>query len=177
MDITTDIEWAVIRAQAGDREALEQVLVSARSVAAGVARRVAQDGADDVLQQVLWIVARKLRHLDEPAAFRAWVYRIAAREAERHATRERRRWWVRSVNDLDALEAAEPAAAPALVEAIPDLLAAISPRSRSVLVLHYLEEQPLEQIARILDVPVGTVKSRLAYGLRAMRRAYAEKTT
>jgi RNA polymerase sigma-70 factor, ECF subfamily len=177
VDNTTDIAWAVIRAQAGDREALEQVLVSGRSIAAGVVRRVALDEADDVLQHVLWVVARKLRYLDKPAAFRAWVYRIAAREAERHAARERRRWWTRSVDDLDSLEAAEPAPTPALVETIPDLLAAVTPRSRSVLVLHYLEEQPLDQVARILDLPLGTVKSRLAYGLRAMRRAYAEKTT
>lgn len=163
--------WAVLRAQAGDRDALERVLMAARSIAAGITRRIAADGADDVVQEVLWIVARKLKWLDEPRAFRAWVYRIAAREA----ARERRRWWSRPVEDLDALRAEEIPVTPALTEAIPDLLALVTPRSRAVLVLHYLEEQPLGQVADLLGVPLGTVKSRLAYGLRAIRRALAER--
>jgi RNA polymerase sigma-70 factor (ECF subfamily) len=165
----------VLRAQAGDRDALEQVLLAARSVAVGIARRIALEGADDVVQEVLWIVARKLKWLDEPRAFRAWVYRIAAREAAHYAARERRRWWGRPVEDLDALQAEEIPVTPTMTEAIPELLAMVTPRSRAVLVLHYLEEQPLEQIADLLGVPLGTVKSRLAYGLRTMRRALAER--
>ena len=176
MDATEDLGWAVIRAQAGDRDAMEQVLVAARSISVGVARRIALEGADDVVQEVLWIVARKLKWLEEPTAFRAWVYRIAGREAERYAARERRRWWARPSEDLERIEVEEPAPTSELVDAIPGLLATITPRSRAVIVLHYLEEQPLDQVARILDVPLGTVKSRLAYGLRALRRAISERS-
>lgn len=67
MDATEELGWAVIRAQAGDRDAMEHVLVAARYISAGVARRIALDGADDVVQEVLWIVARKLKWLEEPA--------------------------------------------------------------------------------------------------------------
>ena len=48
--------------------------------------------------------------------------------------------------------------------------ARVSPASRAVIVLHYLHEMPLAEIAEVMGVAVGTVKSRLAYGLDLMRR-------
>ena len=92
----------------------------------------------------------------------------------RHAGRERRRWWVRPLEDVERLRVEDAPVANALVDAIPGLLAQVSPRSRAVLVLHYLDEIPLERVAAMLGIPLGTVKSRLAYGLRAIRRALAE---
>ena len=46
----------------------------------------------------------------------------------------------------------------------------LSPASRAVLVLHFEEGLTLSEIAAILELPLGTVKSRLAYGLSALRR-------
>ncbi len=46
----------------------------------------------------------------------------------------------------------------------------ISPASRAVLVLHFQEEMTLLEVAAILEIPLGTVKSRLAYGLAAIRK-------
>jgi RNA polymerase sigma-70 factor (ECF subfamily) len=46
----------------------------------------------------------------------------------------------------------------------------ISPASRAVLVLHFQEEMSLEAVAAILEIPLGTAKSRLAYGLNALRK-------
>jgi RNA polymerase sigma-70 factor (ECF subfamily) len=46
----------------------------------------------------------------------------------------------------------------------------ISPASRAVMILHFQEEMPLSAIAAVLEVPLGTVKSRLAYGLTALRK-------
>ena len=53
-----------------------------------------------------------------------------------------------------------------------DLLAsgALSPHSRAVLILHFEEELSLSEAAAILDIPLGTAKSRLAYGLRVIRK-------
>jgi len=50
---------------------------------------------------------------------------------------------------------------------------ALSSASRAVLVLHYLEEMTLPEVAAILEVPLGTVKSRLAFGLTALRKHLA----
>ena len=53
---------------------------------------------------------------------------------------------------------------------IPRLVAGVSPASRAVIVLHYLHELTLEEVAEILGIGLGTVKSRLAYGLAHLRR-------
>jgi DNA-directed RNA polymerase specialized sigma24 family protein len=54
-------------------------------------------------------------------------------------------------------------------EALPGLLALLSPASRAVLILHYLQGMTLDEVADVLEVSPGTVKSRLAYGLAALR--------
>ena len=53
---------------------------------------------------------------------------------------------------------------------VAQLVEKLSPASRAVIVLHYLHEMPLAEIAEVMGVAVGTVKSRLAYGLDMMRR-------
>lgn len=172
---SAEFERTIGLAQAGDAEALQVVLSRAASVAAPVVRRIAGGEWEDVLQGVLWTVARKLSWLDEPAAFRAWVYRIASRAAVRHAARERRLWPVfAGPEDFEAVPAAAERLEAPLVDQIPRLLDRVTARSRAVIVLHYLEELPLEEVAAVLGVPLGTVKSRLAYGLRLMRQAAAE---
>ena len=57
-------------------------------------------------------------------------------------------------------------------ELLRQLLAAdtISPTSRAVLILHFEEELSLPEVAAILDIPVGTAKSRLGYGLSSIRK-------
>ena len=51
----------------------------------------------------------------------------------------------------------------------------VSPAARAVIVLHYFDEMPLAEIADVLGVALGTVKSRLAYGLESLRRALGEQ--
>ena len=161
-------------AQTGDREALDALL---RSVQLDLHRYIARivrerDLADDVLQDVLVQICRKLRWLREPAMFRSWSFRIAHRRALRTLQRRRRR--PRTLDD-DALKDAvarepdESAFAAELVDRLPELLRRLSPASSTVIVLHYLEQNTLSEIANILGVPLGTVKSRLAYGLERLR--------
>jgi RNA polymerase sigma-70 factor (ECF subfamily) len=52
---------------------------------------------------------------------------------------------------------------------------ALSPASKAVLVLHFQEGMTLPEVAAVLEIPLGTVKSRLAYGLDALRRDVARK--
>jgi RNA polymerase sigma-70 factor (ECF subfamily) len=49
-------------------------------------------------------------------------------------------------------------------------VAALPPASRAVVSLHYFADLPLDEVADVLGVPLGTVKSRLAYGLSRLRR-------
>jgi RNA polymerase sigma-70 factor (ECF subfamily) len=127
--------------------------------------------AEDVLQEVFIRIYRKLRWLREPQAFRAWSYQIATREAFRYLKRERS--WTDQVRDegvLNVMPVAEPVYSPDLVQQLPELVGELSPASRAVIVLYYLYELSLVETAAVLDIPVGTVKSRLAYGLESLRR-------
>ena len=171
MPMSAEDAHRVIRAQCGDREALEVVLRSIQaSLLRYVTRIVGATQADDVVQDVLVIVARKLSWLEEPRLFRAWAFRIASRVAFEYLRKARRE----PIYDTDdaVLEAIAAPDAPPSEEALTKLLQSgyISPASRAVLVLHFQEEMPLAEVAAVLDLPLGTVKSRLAYGLKALRQ-------
>ena len=58
---------------------------------------------------------------------------------------------------------------------LPELVGNLSPASRAVVVLFYLHEMSLVETAAVLDIPVGTVKSRLAYGLESLRRSFKKE--
>jgi RNA polymerase sigma-70 factor (ECF subfamily) len=79
-----EARW-VLRAQCGDRDALELLLTAVRpSLERYVRGLVGPSDAEDVLQEILLIVYRKLKLLEQPEVFRAWVFRIASRAAFRH---------------------------------------------------------------------------------------------
>jgi RNA polymerase sigma-70 factor, ECF subfamily len=165
-----EARW-VVGAQCGDRDALEQLLRSVQPALQRYVRRLIGDShADDVMQEVLIAIARNVTWLSEPRFFRAWAYRIASRAAFDQLRRERRRGPHESDDVvLDALPAPEPPPSQELLHALldSDLL---SPASRAVIVLHFQEELTLPEVAAVLDIPLGTVKSRLAYGLTVLRR-------
>ena len=172
MTAPPDEGWWVLRAQAGDIEALELLLTTVQAPLLRFVTRMVVNpaAAEDVLQDVMFTISCKIQWLDRPEAFRAWAYRIASRQALAHLRGEERdRHRIDPQADLDDLEAAGERAAD-VVERLPELLAHVSPSSRIVLALHYLEEQPLDAVAAILGIPLGTVKSRLAYGLKTLRQ-------
>jgi len=75
---------------------------------------------------------------------------------------------------LDNLVAPEPRPSDIEIQELLDS-SGVSPPCRAVLMLHFQEEMPLADVAAVLELPVGTVKSRLAYGLTALRRHFAVK--
>lgn len=165
--------WWVLQAQSGSREALDELFKSVQEPLFRYIVSVVTDRhlAEDILQEVFIRIYRKLRWLREPQAFRAWCYQIATREAFRYLKRER--LWTDQIRDdgvLNVMPVAEPVYSPELVQRLPELVGDLSPASRAVIVLFYLHEMSLVETAAVLDIPVGTVKSRLAYGLESLRR-------
>jgi RNA polymerase sigma-70 factor, ECF subfamily len=165
--------WWVLQAQSGSREALDELFKSIQEPLFRYIVTVVNDRhlAEDVLQEVFIRIYRKLRWLREPQAFRAWSYQIATREAFRYLKRER--LWTDQVRDegvLNVMPVADPVYSPELVQQLPELVGDLSPASRAVIVLYYLHEMSLAETAAVLGIPVGTVKSRLAYGLESLRR-------
>jgi RNA polymerase sigma-70 factor, ECF subfamily len=172
--------WWVLRAQSGDREALNELLKSIQEPIYRYISTLVRDRtpAEDILQEVFIRIYRKLGWLREPRVFRAWAYQIASRETFRYLKRERR--WAEQVRDETILKTipALPARAEftaelaELIRQLPQSIANLSPASRAVIVLYYLEEMSFDETAAVLEIPVGTVKSRLAYGLENLRRQF-----
>src|SRR5262245_42197202 len=92
--MTATESWLVLRAQAGDRHALDQLLRGVHGSLLGFVTRLMRDraAAEDVIQDTLLIIVQKLRWLEHPVAFRPWAYRIAARAAMKALRREQRRF-------------------------------------------------------------------------------------
>jgi RNA polymerase sigma-70 factor (ECF subfamily) len=155
---TPDPTLLVLLAQTGDRAALEQLLHQTYPPLRRYITRLAGEAfAEDILQESSIQIFRKLPFLREPAVFRPWTFRIASRIAFSHL-KHARRW-----EPLEAL--GEPPD-----EAFFALLDRVSPASRAVLLLHYQHDLSLEECAAILEIPVGTAKSRLNYGVSTLRK-------
>ncbi len=161
----------VARAIAGDREVLDDILAALqRPLYRYISRLVTnREMAEDALQEVLFRICKKIVWLRDPELLRAWAFRIASRECFRQLRSEKRRG--EELLDADTLESGASGSVPQEWE--PGLLAWVEdlpPASRAVIVLHYLEEMSLQEVAEVLEILPGTVKSRLAYGLARLRR-------
>jgi RNA polymerase sigma-70 factor (ECF subfamily) len=178
MTSSREVLW-LLQAQSGDRAALDRLLQTIQVHLYGylVSLVSDEDLALDLLQDVFVIVIQKLRWLREPSAFRAWVYRIASRQAFRALKRRRR---LADCHETDpvletiATEAPPETLGQEFIERIPALLEEVSPASRVVLSLHYLQEMTLQEVADVLEIPLGTTKARLAYGLQVLRKRLNE---
>ncbi|MGD9968275.1 MAG: RNA polymerase sigma factor [Hyphomonadaceae bacterium] len=160
----------VLRARAGDLEAFERLVRALEPVLRRYVGRIVGTRAltDDVLQEAFLRIWRGLGWLREPALFRAWTYRIATREAHRLLRRERKHEEPHAdACELEALAA--PFADPAARLDLESTMMRISPLARTVIAAHYFEGLTLEEVAAATETPVGTVKSRLASGLKQAR--------
>lgn len=172
--------WWVLRAQSGDGDALNALLETVQAPLYRYILSLVREEplAEDVLQEVFLRIYRKLRWLREPRVFRAWAYQIATRESFRHLKQERKladRFKDESAG-AEANLSPYDELAPELIERLHHLVAKLSPASRAVIVLYYLHEMSLDQTAAVLEIPLGTVKSRLAYGLESLRQRFRDES-
>ncbi|MDQ3818879.1 MAG: RNA polymerase sigma factor, partial [Acidobacteriota bacterium] len=151
-----ETRW-VLRAQSGDREALDELLKTVQEPLYRYIQRLVSDAAlaEDILQEVFIRIYRKLGWLEAPELFRPWAYRIASRESFKRLKRERR--WAEQVRDEAVLEAIpvesqEETYEPELVEHLPEHISRVSPAARAVLVLHYMDEMSLGEVAEVLGI-------------------------
>ncbi|NJM53019.1 MAG: RNA polymerase sigma factor [Blastocatellia bacterium] len=182
MNFSKREHFLVLLAQSGDKESLNELLRIIQTPLFHYVCRLTnnQNLAEDILQEVFFIIYRKLKWVENPQLFRAWMYRIASREAFRHLKKEKN--WLQQIRDEEVLETIQAEISdeiyePELIAKIPKMLEKVSPASRAVLILHYLEEMSLSQVAEVLDINLGTVKSRLNYGLEVLRKLYGRQTT
>ncbi|HEV3001854.1 MAG TPA: RNA polymerase sigma factor [Solirubrobacteraceae bacterium] len=172
-----DVGGLVLASRRGDRQATEALAARALRLAGGTAAAIlrSRDRAGDVAQDVAVEVLSSLDRLRAPAAFDAWVHRIAVRRALKAAARHRREGQAgSSLSLLD--EPREPVAAQAggalavaTRVALADALAELPARQRAALALRYVHDLSDEQIAAALGCRRGTVHALLSRGRAALR--------
>ena len=177
--------------QAADERAYEQLIERFQTPVYNLAWRLLSDPSDasDVVQEVFLKIFRNVDNFRGDSTLRTWVYRIAVNESH-----NRRRWLVRHRRGETGLEEtfedSETRERPLMDSGetpfeftmnreaqllLEEGLAAINPVFRAALVLREMEEMSYEEISEILQVSMGTVKSRILRGREALRRYLADR--
>ena len=127
-----------------------------------------RDDAEDAVSDAALRAWQHVSSLRDPDHFEAWFSRILVNVCRDRLHRRHRPAIVTS----EPSTVTDPYAPSVERTALRDALARLTPEHRAVISLHYLEDLTTEQIAARLDMPAGTVKSRLHYGLAELRAAY-----
>ena len=160
----------VVRCQAGDPSAFEELVgLYQPRLRYFLARMVGDDhAADDLLQEVWLDVYRGVGRLADSGAFHTWIYQIARNRALREL---RKRYQpVASLEGIDVPEEEEEDFTADDAERVHAALAHLVPEHREVLLLRFIEGLSYEDIARVTGCQTGTVRSRIHYAKRALRR-------
>ena len=159
-------------ARTGDRVAFGELAVTLGDRLHAVAHRILRDRelAGDVTQQALVKIWQELPRLRDSDLFAGWSYRILV-----NTCRDEMRKRHRAPGDLDLLDtdAWMPDASVPVADRdqLERAFRRLTVDQRSVVILHYYLDYSLAEIASIVDIPIGTVRSRLHYARQAMRSA------
>lgn len=165
-------ELLVLRCQKGERKALEELIKRWEKSLFYYLHRLVDDEEDawDTLQETWVKVIKEIKSLREPCCLPIWLYRIARNTA---MSKLRAEYYKRAV--LDDLEESQNVLENdensnfENAEQIHQALGQLSLPHREILTLHFLEYFSIEEIAVVLGVPPGTVKSRIYYAKWALR--------
>jgi len=187
-----DLESGVVaELKAGSEEAYAWLICEFHQPIYSLVYRILTDPADaaDTTQEVFLKVFRGMKHFNGQSSLKTWIYRIAVHEAS-----NRRRWWFRHKARETSMEPMENESAQssglALKETLVDEaespfecaaheevrarveeeLRKVPEPYRSTVILRDLEEMSYEEIAEVLEISLGTVKSRLTRGREALLR-------
>ena len=167
------VYWKVllVRCQVGDRGAFEELVTQCQPrLRAFLAKMLPRtQNVDDAAQDVWMDVFRDLPKLADPGAFLPWMYRIARNRAFRMLRR--------TTHPTISIEATDPMAQATEdvdfdaddARAVHAALDQLIPEYREVLLLRFIEEMSYEDIAAVVAVPVGTIRSRLHNAKRILR--------
>ncbi len=190
LDIRTAESGIVAELKAGSEDAFYWLIAHYNQPVYSLVHRILDDPSDaaDTTQEVFIKVFRGIRNFNADSSLKTWIYRIAVHEASNH-----RRWWFRhKVQELSIEPASENGdeqgwgrKATLVDEGKSPLqnvydeelrarveceLKALSEPYRTTVILRDIEELSYEQIAEVMDISLGTVKSRLVRGREALRK-------
>ena len=171
-------EYLVLSVQQGDAQAWTSLVRHWQPRLLAHAWRLLGDAerARDAVQESWLQILRGIRSLSDVAAFPAWALRIVTRRCQRHYTAQDQRRtheaeWSEAATDTVAPDDSDPSAQPSHHDQhrLRAAIAALPAAQRSTLGLFYLDQLSVAEIAVALDVPPGTVKTRLLHARRSLR--------
>ncbi len=173
----------MLQCQEGDGDALKTLISRWQPRLARLAWRLTgeREAARDVVQDAWLAIVRGLKRLDDPARFRSWAYRIVTNKCADWIRRRRvRRSAANELRDSAAStrdDSSNQTDSADDVARMLDAMAKLPDEQRAVLSLHYLDEMGVREIARVLGVSEGTVKSRLHHARNRLKEALERVTT
>ncbi len=156
----------------GDEAALETLIDRYAAILHAYLLRLSgnRDDAEELLQETWVRIARSAKRFDTARRFRSWIYGIASNLARdlfrRRMTKDR------ALREIAVNPPAATGADPAERGELRERMAELPENMRAVLLLRYYEGMSEAEMAEILDIPRGTVKSRLHAALRELRCGY-----
>ncbi|MGA3372812.1 MAG: RNA polymerase sigma factor [Terracidiphilus sp.] len=168
----TRYEWMALRCQSGEPGSFEDLIAVMERPLLYYATSLTgnADSALDVLQEVWIRTFREIRKLKDPGSLRSWLYSVTHGIAVDRIRKNSSREQAEKVQFEEFQEAEEPSFAEEDAAAIHQALSEIGLKHREVLVLHFLEDLSVAEIAKVVECSEGTVKSRIHYAKRAMKK-------
>lgn len=180
----------VARARAGDLDAYDELVLRHHRKIYGLVYNMTsnKEDAEDLVQDIFHKAYTVLHKFKGDASFYTWIYRIAVNRTINYVKRRNKRSGV-SLDDVDAgverdpayVELSEKAGTPfrdctlnELQERLNKALMTLSEKHRTVVVLHDIQGVPHDEIAKMLKVSSGTVRSRLFYARKLLQAELAE---
>ena len=155
----------VVDAQNGDRDAFDKLVKRWQSRLWRHAFRLTQrkEAASDVIQEAWIAMYRNLPTLEDPQRFRQWSYRIVTNKCSDWTRQQLRTRKVVENSAVDIEEAPEPTQDESNdnIGAVRSALDRMTNDRRTILAMLYHDGMSLQEIAEVMDIPIGTVKSRL----------------
>ncbi|GAA3819161.1 RNA polymerase sigma factor [Nocardioides panacisoli] len=170
-----DLDELAMRAANGDRDALEDLLAAIQPRVRRICGRMLlyPEDAEEAAQDALLLVATKIGSFAGRSKFTTWLHAVASNSARTTYRTLKRRAAERSVDELPVN--ADPRTTSVIAGSRLDLLEALevlgasSPELVEPLVLRDVQELDYNEIARLLDMPLGTIKSRIHHARQAVR--------
>ncbi len=165
------------RAATGERDHLEVLLGRHFNAIHGICHRVLSNNEDalDATQEALIAISRSISRFDGKARFTTWMYRVATNAAIDEARKRNRR--PVPVDELPVISNKDPVDGLANQIIVDAALGQLPPEYRAAVVLRDLIGCDYAEIAEILEIPPGTVRSRIARGRAALADLLDETTT
>lgn len=131
--------------------------------------------ADDVLQEVLLTAYQKFFQLKNKDAFRAWIISIARNKCNDYFRKKAAQYEI-PIDGLTEKELSDSRHGVSVVNTVREILSLLGDKDKQILYLYFWKEMPQSEIAKRLNIPVGTVKSRLHTAKKNFKNKYPYRT-